>query len=302
VEPGFCFRIGPEALLRSIIWSVVLLSCGAAAGFAQSGTPGIDPNLGVQNQGNFKAGESVAAGSFVAIFGTNFASTLTLADSIPLSNQLANVSVTFNNVQAPMVAVGHNVNAAGDDQINAQVPWEVTTGTAQVVVTRGTAASAAANVSIISVAPGLMIVGMDSSGVLRPVVYHNSDSNLAYPANAFPGGAPARPASLSDPNDTLVLLATGLGAVDTTPPDGAPPPLVNGQFVADNTKETPNITVGGVPVTILFSGASPQYPSLYQVNFKLGSSTPTGNAISVVIKSPSTGLQSRSDLMIAVTN
>ena len=117
-------------------------------GFAQSGTPTIDPNLGVQNQGNFKAGESVASGSFVAIFGTNIASSLTLADTVPLSNQLANVSVTFNNVPAPMVAVGHNVNAAGDDQINAQVPWEVTPGTAQVVVTRGNASSAAANVSI----------------------------------------------------------------------------------------------------------------------------------------------------------
>jgi len=288
--------------LRSIIRSVVLLSCGVAAGLAQSGAPTIDPNQGVQNQGNFKAGESVAAGSFVAVFGTNFASSLTLADSIPLSNQLANVSVTFNNVAAPMVAVGHNVNAAGDDQINAQVPWEVQPGMAQVVVTRNGTMSGAANVSIISVAPGLMIVGMDSTGVLRPVVYHNSDSNLAYPANAFPGGAPARPASMSDPNDTLVLLATGLGALNTTPPNGAPPPLVNGQFVADNTKETPNITVGGVPVTILFSGASPQYPSLYQVNFKLGSGTPTGGAVPVVIKSPSTGLQSRSDLMIAITN
>ena len=147
-----------------------------------------------------------------------------------------------------------------------------------------------------------MIVGMDSGGVLRPVVYHNSDSNLAYPANAFPGGAPARPATLSDPNDTLVLLATGLGALNTTPPNGAPPPLVNGQFVPDNTKETPNITVGGVPAQILFSGASPQYPSLYQVNFKLGSGTPTGNGIPIIIKSPSTGLQSRPDLMIAVTN
>ena len=272
-------------------------------GFAQSGTPTIDPNLGVQNQGNFKAGESVASGSFVAIFGTNIASSLTLADTVPLSNQLANVSVTFNNVPAPMVAVGHNVNAAGDDQINAQVPWEVTPGTAQVVVTRGNASSAAANVSIISVAPGLMQVGTpDSTGVLRPVVYHNSDSNLAWPANAFPGGSPARPASLSDPNDTLVLLATGLGALNTTPPDGAPPPLVNGQVVLDNTKETPNITVGGVPVTILFSGASPQFPSLYQVNFKLGSGTPTGNAVAIIIKSPSTGLQSRPDLMIAITN
>jgi uncharacterized protein (TIGR03437 family) len=306
VEPGFCFRIGREALLRSIIWSAVLLSCGAGAGFAQSGDPTIDPNLGVQNQGNFKAGEPVAAGSFVAIFGTNFASSLTLADTIPLSNSLANVSVTFNNVPAPMVAVGHDVNSAHDDQINAQMPWNVlsngaTSGAAQVVVTRGSVSSAQGTVMIVPVAPGLLIAGQDSAGVLRPVVYHNSDSALAYPANAFPGGSPSRPAKLSDPNDALVLLATGLGAVDSTPPNGQPPPLVNGMVVLDNTKVKPIIMVGGVAATVLFSGLSPQFPSLYQVNFMLDPNTPTGDMVPVVIIDPTSRLQSRTDLMISIT-
>ena len=288
--------------MRSIIWSVVLLACGAGAGLAQSGTPTIDPNLGVQNQGNFKAGEPVAAGSFVAIFGTNFASSLTLADSIPLSNSLANVGVTFNGVPAPMVAVGHNVNAAGDDQINAQMPWNVlsngaTTGAAQVIVTRNNASSSPGTVMIVPAAPGLLIVGQDSTGVLRPVAYNNSDSTLAVPANAFPG-TPVRPAKVNDPT-TLVLLATGLGAVTFTPPNGSPP-VVNGQFVESDTLTKPVVLVGGVQANVVFSGLSPQYPSLYQINVVLNPGTPTGNAVPVIIQM--NGLQSRSDLMIAVTN
>ena len=288
--------------MRSILWSVVLLSNGVAAGIAQSGAPTIDPNAGVQNQGNFQAGEPVAAGSFVAIFGTNFASSLTLADSIPLSNSLANVSVTFNGVPAPMVAVGHNVNAAGDDQINAQMPWNVlssgaTSGAAQVVVTTSNGSSAPGSVMIVPVAPGLLIVGKDSTGVLRPVAYNNSDSTLAVPAGAF-AGTPVRPAKVNDPT-TLVLLATGLGAVTFTPPNGSPP-VQNGQFVESDTVNKPVILVGGVQASVKFSGLSPQYPSLYQINVVLDPTTPTGNAVPVVIQM--NGLQSRSDLMIAVTN
>jgi uncharacterized protein (TIGR03437 family) len=154
---------------------------------------------------------------------------------------------------------------------------------------------------IVPVAPGLLIAGQDSAGVLRPVVYHNSDSALAYPVNAFPGGSPSRPAKLSDPNDALVLLGTGLGAVDSTPPNGAPPPLVNGMVVLDNTKVKPIVMVGGVAATVLFSGLSPQFPSLYQVNFMLDPNTPTGDMVPVVIIDPTSRLQSRTDLMISIT-
>ena len=281
---------------------MVLLFCGVAAGLAQSGNPTIDPNLGVQNQGNFRAGEPVAAGSFVAIFGTNFASGLTLADSIPLSNSLANVSVTFNGVSAPMVAVGHNVNAAGDDQINAQMPWNVlsngaTSGAAQVVVTRNNVSSAAGTVMIAPAVPSLLFVGQDTAEVLRPVAYNNSDSTLAVPANAFTGVA-GRPAKVNDPT-TLVLLATGLGAVTFTPPNGSPP-VQNGQFVESDTVTKPVVLVGGVQASVKFSGLSPQFPSLYQINVVLDPTTPTGNAVPVIIQM--NGLQSRSDLMIAVTN
>ena len=274
--------------------------CGAAAAFGQ--TPAVDPNRGVQNAGNYQPG-AVAPGSFVAIFGTNFASSLSQASTIPLSTgPLGGVTVTFNGVAAPMVAVGHDTTPDHDDQINAQMPWDVLaggqTGTAQVVVTRNGVASAPANVSITPAAPGLMIVGADAGGVLRPVAYNQPDYTLAYPPTAFPGGLPARPAKVNDPN-TLVLLATGLGAVTFTPPNGSPP-TQNGQFVESDTVTKPTVTVGGVPANVVFSGLSPQFPSLYQLNIILAPGTPTGNAVPVVIQM--NGLSSRSDLMIAVTN
>jgi uncharacterized protein (TIGR03437 family) len=279
--------------VRTIFSLTIVSLCGAAA-FAQSGAPTVS---GIENQGNFKAGESVAPGAFVGIFGTNFASGLTLAETIPLSAALAGISVTFNNVPAPMVGV---VNT----QINAQVPWEVlsngaTSGTAQVVVTRNNVSSAPATVNIVSASPSLLaLTGTpDNTGVLRPIAYNNSDSSLALPVDAYPAGTFAvspRPAMVNDPTG-LVLLATGLGVAQVTPPDGAPPAQN-----PDNTIAMPTVLVGGVPAKVVFSGLSPQFPSLNQINVVLDPSTPIGNAVPVIIQM--NGLQSRADLMIAVAN
>lgn len=280
-------------------WVGLLVMAGATAALCQA--PAVDPAVGVQNAGTYQPG-AVAPGSFVAIFGTNFASAFAAADTIPLSTSaLGGVSVTFGGVPAPMVAVGHNTTASHDDQINAQMPWNITpTGnppTVPVVVTANGVPSAPMNVQITTAAPGLMIVNQDSAGILRPVAYNQPDFTLAYPPTAFPGGLPARPAKINDPN-TLVLLATGLGPVTFTPPNGSPP-IQNGQFVESDTLTKPIVTVGGVAANVVFSGLSPQFPSLYQLNIIIAPGTPTGNAVPVIIQM--NGLQSRSDLMIAVS-
>jgi uncharacterized protein (TIGR03437 family) len=284
--------------LRSLIHSLVLAACGAIAALAQSATPAIDPNLGVENAANLNPNESLAAGSFVSIFGTNFATGLTLADTVPLSNSLANVSVTFNNVPAYIFGVAHNVTSNNDDRINAQLPWEMAgSATAQVVVTVNGVASAPAAVNLVPVDPGLMIFAQDSIGVLRPVAFNPSDNTLPYSSGAFPGGVLAvRPASISDPQG-LVLVATGLGGVSNTPPDGSGAPQ-NGQVT---TMSTPIVTVGGVAAQVTSSTLS-TYPGQYQISILLGANTPTGDAIPVVIQDPASGLQSNPNLMIAVTN
>src|SRR5438046_2610724 len=118
--------------LSNILPAALIL---ALAGSASSQTPVVAPG-GVLNGASFdKSGQPVAPGSLISIFGTNLAAASASADSIPLSTSLSNVSVTFNNIAAPMKDVVHS--QANGDQINAQIPWNVLaagtqTGTAQV--------------------------------------------------------------------------------------------------------------------------------------------------------------------------
>src|SRR5262249_19217815 len=105
---------------------------------------------------------------------------------------------------------------------------------------------------------------------------------------------PSHPAKINDPT-TLVILCTGLGAVD--------PPAVTGHDVNDGqvhrTVITPTVMVGGVPAQVVFSGMTPQFPGVYQINIVIAAGTPTGNTVSIQISS--NGVTSRNDATIAVT-
>ncbi|PWU05015.1 MAG: hypothetical protein C5B51_15745 [Terriglobia bacterium] len=268
---------------------IILFLLAAAIAFAQA--PVIDPDKGVQNGASFIKGQAVAPGSYVAIFGSNFASGLTLADTIPLSTTLANVSVTVNGVPAPLGGVTTG-------QINAQIPWNAPqSGGAQVVVTRNGTPSAPATVQLTSIAPGLFYVATDSTGVNRPAAYSNTTGRLAYPSGSF-SGLTTEPARIGD-QGTLVLLATGLGPVTKTPPNGDALKDSNGQFIQSDTVNKPVVLVGGVAANVVFSGLS-QFPSVYQINVILQPGTPTGNAVPIQIQMG--GITTTDQLKIAVTN
>src|ERR1700730_7122102 len=74
---------------------------------------------GVLNGASFVKGQAITVGSLVTIFGSNLASAMAQADTIPLSNSLGGVSVQFVNggttMNAPMLFVIGS-------QVNAQVP------------------------------------------------------------------------------------------------------------------------------------------------------------------------------------
>jgi uncharacterized protein (TIGR03437 family) len=263
--------------------------------------PAVNPTLGVQNQTSAPsaAGVAVAPGSLVAIYGSNFATAPASASSIPLSTQLANVSVTFAGVPAPMVGIapGLKVGSQTVDQINAIVPWEVTPGAVPVVVTNTAGASTPVNLSIAAAGPGIFYIATDSTQVNRPLAYNNSDNTFAYPSGIFGSNLNSRPASIA--NDILVIWCTGLGAVTVQPPDGAPATNASGQFVESDTVTKPVVMVGGRQATVLFSGLT-QYPSIYQVNVKLDASTPTGDAVPLQIQMDG-GPLTIDQLKIAVT-
>ena len=147
--------------IQKPFFPVAFLLLGAAVASAQ--TPAIDPGR-IYNSASFATGQPVAPGSLVSIFGSNFASGITQAKSVPLSTNLANVTVTFDGIAAPLAGVFHTSDTASD-QINLQVPFEVlptlppgTSGTAQVIVMRDGVASAPQTVSIAAAAPGVFAV------------------------------------------------------------------------------------------------------------------------------------------------
>ena len=228
--------------------------------------PVINPG-GIVNTAGAPSAAAIAPGGLVSIFGSNLAAAMALSDSVPLSTQVGGVGVTINGVAAPVQFVSPN-------QINIQTPWGVAVsdsgGPAQVIVTTGGTASAAVPVTVAASAPAVYAIGGQTIAV-------NADGSLAAPANAIPGFA-TRPAKIGD-SAGLVLFATGLGAVDTPIGDGA-----NSSDVQRNTMAIPTVLIGGVAATVTFSGLSPQFPGVNQINVTIAPGTPTGNTVAVQVQ------------------
>lgn len=224
---------------------------------------------GIVNAATNVAGP-IVAGSLVSIYGANLADASTQAGSTPLPTQLNNVVVTFNGIPAPLVF-------AGPGQINAQVPWDVLpggaqTGNAAVVVTRGGLSSAPVTVAVSPFWPGIFALNYGSGNAIAI----NPDGSLAAPAGSIPGVA-ARPARVGDPNG-LIILATGLGALDSCP--------ANGQNSADKvrtTQITPEVRVGSTKAVVTFSGASPQFAGVNQINIMIPEGTTTGDKMGLTL-------------------
>ena len=215
---------------------------------------------GVVNAASFAAGQPITPGSLISIFGTNLAAALAQASSVPLSTNLGNVqSVTFNNNPAPLIFVSPN-------QINAQLPWEVPqSGTATVVVKTSSGASAAASVPLGPLSPGIFAVNFG----VGPAIAINLDGSLAAATGSIPG-LPTHPAKAGD---YIEILCTGLGAVSTPVTTGAVPTSLA------QTVTTPVVLVGGVPAQVTFSGLTPQFPGVNQVNIVIPAGVTPGNAV-----------------------
>lgn len=217
------------------------------------------------------AGHAVAPGSLVAIFGSELADGLVVADSVPLSTSLANVSVTFNDTPAPILFVSPG-------QINTQLPSGTLasgadSGVASVVVRRGSNASQPRDVQVARYSPGIFT--LPGTGVGPAVAVNNDDGSLAQPEGSVPGvnAQPARRGA------AIIIYANGLGPVD--------PPVQDGHASLDairNAVVKPVVTVGGIEAQVLFAGLSPQFPGVNQINIVVPSNAPAGSAVPLQIR------------------
>jgi len=222
---------------------------------------------GVIDAATFTKGQAVAPGSLVSIFGTGLSSALAAGDTVPLSTSLNGTSVTFNGILA-------GLDFVSGGQINAQLPWNVlpagTSGTVNVVVTTPNGSSTAMTVPVAPASPGIFSIPPGAGYAIAI----NADGSIAAPAGAIPG-FPTHPAKVAD---ALVVLANGLGPVDT--------PIANGAASLDATRHTVNtpvVLIGGKSSQVLFSGLTPQFPGVNQLNVVVPT-VAIGNSVSIQVQ------------------
>ena len=222
---------------------------------------------------------TIAPGSLASIFGSELASGLAQADSVPLSNKIGDVSVTFNSIPAPLLFVSPG-------QVNVQVPGAIPGGTATVVVTRNGVSSPPQSLQVGTFSPG--VFASQQGNQLLAVAVNFNDNTLAWPSSVTSGVHPASPGGI------LTIYATGLGPVNTAVADGhAPPP---GTLVLTNTP--PTVLVGGMSVNVLGSALSPQFVGVNQINVQLPQNVPTGDSVSLQLQMG--GITSTDQVKIAI--
>ncbi len=223
------------------------------------------PGNGTINNAGFTAGMAVAPGSIAASFGSALAAGNTTYTTLPPAI-LGGSSVLFNGTTAAPLFF----TSAG--QINLQIPWEVAgSQRAFATFTAAGGTGTPTTVSIAPFAPGVFT--LNAAGQGATVI--NSTGEVVAPSGSIPGLA-TRPATQGD---YLTVYCTGLGAVTNQPATGAIAPL----SPLSQTTTAATATIGGIPATVLWSGLTPTYAGLYQVNLQVPAGVPTGSAVPLIL-------------------
>jgi uncharacterized protein (TIGR03437 family) len=222
-----------------------------AAGVAPGDVP-IVPAAGIVGAFDFSGG-GVAPGAIVSIFGQKMGPAEGILGSLDsatgkVATLVSGVRVLFNGTAAALFFVR-------TDQINAQVPFEVSGfASMEVVVEYNGVPSAPAMVEVVETHPEL-----HPNMVHFPASTINSDSN-----RAAKGGA-------------VLLFATGQGLVDPAIESGA---LAPGAEPFPRPLLQVTVTVGGLPTEVFFSGLAPGFAGLLQVNIFVPAGAASGpNAV-----------------------
>ena len=229
----------------------------------QRGAPPPVTVSGVANAASWTGG-AVAPGELVVIGGAMLGPSTGVSGSVDPStgkmvSQLAGTTVLFNGIAAPLLYVSAT-------QVNAIVPYE-TAGCTQTVLQvryQGVLSSGTA-LPCASAAPGIFTFNASGTGQAAAA---NQDGTFNGPS------APAAKGSY------VTVYFTGGGQTN--------PAGVTGSITGSTLKwltQGASVSVGGVAATVAFDGAAPTFvDGVLQLNIQLSGSTPSGNALPVVIK------------------
>jgi uncharacterized protein (TIGR03437 family) len=217
---------------------------------------------GVVNNGTFGAGEPLAQGDIVAVFGSQFTyGDPQGASQLPLGTTMNGVQVLVNGTAAPIYYISPG-------QINFEIPIDASTangggGTVQIV--RNSQPGNLVYVDINARVPRFILYGGGPYGIMTT------------PAGALTG-IPGSPVKVGD---TVVIYALGLGPTSPPVASGTASPTSPLAKVPGTAQVCFGVETPFSPApcaTPLFTGLSPGFVGLYQVDVTIPAGIPSGSA------------------------
>jgi uncharacterized protein (TIGR03437 family) len=207
----------------------------------------VDPHNAVTNAASYSTG-AVAPGAIVSLFGASLSAGTSQSSAAPLPTVLGDTTVTFNGIPAPLYF-------ASPQQVNAQVPFEVSAGSAiaEVVSKSGIALT---QLAVGAAGPGIFT--RDGSGTGDGALIDAVTGALVTPSQPIAAGG------------YLAIYCTGLGAVTPAATTGDVPAGLT------NTTVMPSVVIDGQTITPLWAGLAPGFVGLYQVNAQVPAKLTTG--------------------------
>jgi len=212
----------------------------------------------VSNAASFLGTTALSPGALFSLFGTNLARQTALASSLPLLRQMGGATVKINGMEAPL----HFVSPF---QINAQVPFEVSPGTAEITVALDGAEGTSLSAPVNAAGPGIFTRSLDGQG--PGIFLHGSDFSLVTESS------PARP------GEVILIYGTGLGGVVPFVPSGEAAP---GDPLA-NIIGAVSVQIAGRDGEVSFAGLAPGFAGLYQLNVRIPPGTAPASDVPVVV-------------------
>ena len=212
--------------------------------------------IAVTNDASFAT--QISPGSIVALFGEGIATTTSSGFPLPLPTSSNGTSVTINGIFCPLIYVSAS-------QVNLQAPMELQPGTATVVLDNN-GQYFLTTVQVLTASPGIFTTDYYVNGGVA-ILQDSATGTILDASNpAVPG-------------ENVTIYFTGIGPITNNPGTGRAAPLIP---LSQSTSAV-SVTVNGILAQPSFTGLTPGFAGLGQVNFQLPANTPTGNSIPVAL-------------------
>jgi uncharacterized protein (TIGR03437 family) len=203
--------------------------------------------------------QPVAPGGLVTVLGSDLSPVSQSSRQVPLPTALGESCLTVNGIPVPVMFVSPR-------QINAQLPFSVD-GSTTLVLRTPSGVSDNFNVTIQTTAPSIFRNGVAGPQADVPTVVRANNNQVVTLSNPVHHG------------DVLTIYATGLGRTSPSVETGVPAP----SDPPASALVSPVVTIGGVPVEVLFAGLSPGEVGIYQINVRVGGAVPPGLSVPLAI-------------------